>query len=52
MGMTDKQFASYRREQLQEFQRMLDLAIETKADDELIKGLEMAVAKAKSDVEA
>ena len=52
MGMTDRQFVSFRREQLQEFERLLKLAKETKADDEIVKGLEKAVEKAKADIEA
>ena len=52
MGMTDRQFVSFRREQLQEFERLLQLAIDTNAADEVIKGLEKAVEKAKADIEA
>jgi len=52
MGMTDMQFKAFRREQLQEFQRLLKLAIKANTDAELIEGLEMAVSKAKADVEA
>jgi hypothetical protein len=52
MGMTDKQFTSYRREQLYELKKLLADAIETKASEKVIKGLEAMVEKAKADTEA
>ena len=52
MGMTDRQFVSYRKEQLEDFEEMLDLAKITNADVRLIKKLEKNVEKAKSDIEA
>ena len=52
MGMTDKQFVSYRRQQLEDYEDMLAIAIKTEADQELIKKLEKAVEKAKADIEA
>jgi hypothetical protein len=52
MGMTDKQFVSYRKEQLDEFEDMLIVAKKTNADEYLIKKLERNVEKAKSDIEA
>jgi len=52
MGMTDRQFVSYRRQQLEEYEVMLEIAVRTKADAELIKKLEKAVEKAKADIEA
>ncbi|MDR2559490.1 MAG: hypothetical protein LBC86_08115 [Oscillospiraceae bacterium] len=52
MGMTDRQFVSYRREQLEDYEDMLELAKKTKADKELIIKLEKNVKKAKTDTEA
>jgi hypothetical protein len=51
MGMTNEQFASFRREQLEKFERMLSIAISTNADSELIKDLQKEVEKAKKDTE-
>ena len=51
MGMTDAQFASFRREQLEDFEDMLEIAIESNADSRLIEKLEKAIAKAKKDTE-
>ena len=51
MGMTDRQFASYRRQQLEDYQDMLELAKRTNADPELIKKLEKEIEKAKTDTE-
>ena len=52
MGMTDRQFISYRKEQLEDYEDMLELAKKTNADSELIKKLEKNVIKAKTDIEA
>jgi predicted DNA-binding protein YlxM (UPF0122 family) len=52
MGMTDRQFVSYRKEQLEDYEDMLELARKTNADMELIKKLEKNVTKAKTDIEA
>jgi len=52
MGMTDRQFVSYRREQLEDYEEMLEIARRTNADAELIRKLEKAVEKAKADIEA
>ena len=53
MGMTDLQFKSFRREQLEIFEEMLKIAKkECSADSELIEKLNKAVAKAKADIEA
>ncbi|MCL2076839.1 MAG: hypothetical protein FWH08_00330 [Oscillospiraceae bacterium] len=51
MGMTDKQFASYRRQQLEEYEDMLEIAEKTKADTVLIKKIKKAIEKAKADIE-
>ena len=51
MGMTNEQFASFRREQLENFEDMLEIAIETNADPKLIVKLKKAIAKAKLDTE-
>jgi len=51
MGMTDAQFASFRREQLEDFEDMLEIAKESKADPKLIDKLEKAINKAKKDTE-
>jgi hypothetical protein len=50
--MTDRQFVSYRRQQLEEYEDMLSIARETNADAVLIKKLEKAVEMAKADIEA
>jgi len=52
MGMTDRQFVSYRKEQLEDYEDMLELAKKTNADEELIRKLEKNVIKAKTDIEA
>jgi len=52
MGMTDRQFVSYRKEQLEDYEDMLELAKKTNADKELIVKLEKNVKKAKTDIEA
>ena len=51
MGMTDRQFASFRRMQLEEFERMLKIARRTNADSELIEEIEKAIERAKADIE-
>jgi hypothetical protein len=51
--MTDRQFVSYRREQLQDYEEMLEIAKkECNPDSKLIEKLEKAVTKAKADIEA
>ena len=52
MGMTDRQFISFRREQLQEFERLLAIASATGASEEIIDGLTKAVEKAREDIKA
>ena len=52
MGMTDRQFISYRRQQLNEFELMLEIAKRTQADDELLKIIDKAIEQAKADIEA
>ena len=52
MGMTDRQFIAYRKEQLENFEEMLKLAEESNADKALIEKLEKNVKKAKTDIEA
>jgi len=52
MGMTDNQYKSLRREQLEDYEDMLLIAKETNADQRLVEKLEKSVAKAKADVEA
>lgn len=55
MGMTDRQFASYRRQQLKEFESMLAIAKKINADDEpkneLVKKIEKSIEEAKADIE-
>ena len=51
MGMTDNQFAAFRRQELGNFEEMLQMAIDTNADKRLIGKLEKEVAKAKKDIE-
>lgn len=52
MGMTDRQFISYRKQELEDYEDMLEIAKKTNADKELIRKLEKNVEKAKSDIEA
>jgi hypothetical protein len=52
MGMTDRQFISYRLQQLEEFEDMLAIAMETNANAQLIKKIEKAIEKAKVDTKA
>jgi len=51
MGMTNEQFASFRREQLANFERISDLAKQTNADERVLKELEKEIEKAKKDTE-
>ena len=50
--MTDRQFISYRRDQLDEYKIMLEVAKKIPNNDEVIKLLENAIRKAESDVQA
>ncbi|GHU60034.1 hypothetical protein FACS1894133_7710 [Clostridia bacterium] len=50
-GMTDRQFVSYRCEQLSNFARMLTIAKKTNADDELLEIIREEIEKAKADIE-
>ena len=50
--MADKQFVSFRRMQLEEYENMLKIAIKTNADPELIEKLEKAIDMAKADIKA
>jgi hypothetical protein len=52
MGMTDRQFISYRKNELKDFEEMLEIAIRTNADELLIKKIEKNIEYAKSDIEA
>jgi hypothetical protein len=52
MGMTDRQFISYRKQELEDYEDMLEIAKKTNANIELIKKLEKNVEKAKGDIEA
>ena len=52
MGMTDRQFISYRKKELKDYEEMLEIAKKTNADKELIKKLEKNIEEAKSDIEA
>jgi hypothetical protein len=51
MGMTDRQFISFRRQELETYEDMLEIAINTQADSKLIKKIEKAIEKAKADIE-
>jgi predicted DNA-binding protein YlxM (UPF0122 family) len=52
MGMTDRQFVSYRKQELEDYEDMLEIAEKTKADEELIKKLKKNIEKARTDIEA
>ena len=52
MGMTDRQFIAFRKLELEEFEGLLEIAIKTNADKELIKKIEKCISKAKTDIEA
>jgi len=52
VGMTDRQFVSYRRKELKNFEDMLKIAIDTNADEKLIKEIEKNIEQAKADIEA
>lgn len=53
MGMTDRQFVSYRKEQLEDFEEMLEMAKESpNPNKKLIRKLEKNIEKAKTDIEA
>jgi len=53
MGMTDRQFVSYRKKELKEYEEMLELAKQTpETDIKLIKKLETLIEQAKTDIEA
>jgi hypothetical protein len=52
MGMTDRQFVSYRKKELQEYETMLEIAKETNANPRLIAMLEKSIEQAKTDIEA
>jgi len=52
MGMTDRQFISYRKQQLEDYEDMLELAKKSNADKELIVKLEKNILNAKTDIEA
>jgi len=53
MGMTDRQFISYRKKELKEYEELLELAQQTpETDKRLIKKLEVLIEQAKTDIEA
>jgi DNA integrity scanning protein DisA with diadenylate cyclase activity len=53
MGMTDRQFVSYRKEQLEDYEEMLEMAKEHQnPDKKLIRKLEKNIEKARTDIEA
>ena len=53
MGMTDNQFKALRREHLESYEEMLEIAkLECPANSMLIKKLEKEIMKAKADLEA
>jgi len=53
MGMTDRQFISYRKKELKEYEELLELAQQTpETDKRLIKKLEILIEQAKTDIEA
>ena len=48
--MTGRQFASYRRDQLGNFEKMLKIAEETHADEKLVELIKEEVEKAHVDI--
>jgi len=50
MGMTERQFASYRKRELEEYEDILEIAKRTNADRELIKKIEIITEKARNDI--
>jgi len=51
--MTDRQFVSYRKEQLEDYEEMLEMANQhPEPDKRLIRKLEKNIQKAKTDIEA
>ena len=51
MGMTDAQFASFRRQELQNYEDMLAVAEESNADKKLIAMIKKQIELAKKDTE-
>jgi hypothetical protein len=52
MGMTDKQFIAFRRKELADFKRILNIAVETKADKAVTDYLKELIDEAQKDIEA
>ena len=52
MGMTDNQFKGFRRIQLSDYEEMLEIALMSNADKNLIRKIEKLIADARADVEA
>lgn len=50
--MTDRQFISYRRLELTQFENLLEIAARTHADSELVRKIENLVEMAKADIKA
>jgi len=51
MGMTDAQFAAFRRKELREYQELLEMIEETGADERVIKKLKILIEDARKDTE-
>ena len=51
MGMTDAQFAAFRRKELREYQEILEIIEETGADERVIKKLKILIEDARKDTE-
>ena len=51
MGMTDAQFASFRRQELKDYEDMLKIAEESNADKKLIDMIKKLIELAKKDTE-
>jgi hypothetical protein len=51
MGMTDRQFISFRKLELEKYELMLKIAGATNADPELIALITKAIEQAKADIE-
>ncbi|GHU59750.1 hypothetical protein FACS1894133_7130 [Clostridia bacterium] len=51
MGMSDMQFASHRRQELEEFEDILEIVKKIQPDSEAVKKLERLIRLAKADVE-
>ena len=51
MGMSDNQWKSHRRIELWDFEEMRKIAIDTNADDRIVKRLDKLIEHAKCDLE-